>query len=478
MDNSQFRPNISASTPLLSRLQVKLIQQIDEEVAYETMYETVVEMAEELCGQDYVSVDKIIKTFHENRRDMSLLLHSIPRPVLRSIVMRMVAYDFHDRGSTKRTWLYEKEGPGAYIVTLSIVGRKGCTWSASENLEIVLLLQQYALAIDLCEKFGEYPGTPPLTDEERSALELARKIDKAYAKPADQLVVDDRSGSFIVPDDDIDDPTDTDCTTDGDMENSEDDAPASVPALEMPKYASRGIRGRSIHVRRLAEMLERRHLHDLDPTEPCKQSVNMVGNAGDIERRTQAHRLITSNLRNSAATWGVLIYCLKYAGLEPEETIIPVCKTWELKQINMAEILVTVLAGSLISVDGLNVKEPGTRPEKHAPADNMFEHCRRQVWRANPWFLENLGQSFPDIEGLLEFEEEFGEEPPFDELEEDIQKLEDAAKETAEQRLRDAQAAIESAERSLFLDPHNEENDDELRRILALENLGRGQEHE
>ncbi|KAI0019758.1 hypothetical protein F4780DRAFT_780071 [Xylariomycetidae sp. FL0641] len=63
----------------------------------------------------------------------------------------------------------------------------------------------------------------------------------------------------------------------------------------------------------------------------------------------------------------------------------------------MAEILFTVLAGSLITIQGLNIMRPGTKTEKNALSDRVFEDNRLQVWRDRPWLHENLLASVHDM---------------------------------------------------------------------------------
>ncbi|KAI2462954.1 hypothetical protein F4781DRAFT_418187 [Annulohypoxylon bovei var. microspora] len=454
MNSSQFPPTASAATPLISSLQMKLVNQIDQGVSYDDIYPTIIEMGEELLNQDLVPVHKMLQVLR-NRAQMSLLLHSIPRPVLRSIVMRMVAYDFHDRASDNRKWLYDKEGPGAYIATISVINREGCTWTARENVRVVSLLNKYSLAIETYEKYKSDGGSQ-LTEVELSAMKVAQEIDKAYPNTAGEAVANNEIIDDSVSDDDS-------------ISDDENDIGQDL-AWKIPRFAC-GLTGkRSRDARQLASMLEMRQIPGVDLDVPCKQSVCMVGNAGDVEKRTQAHRLITA-LKECVKCWGLLVSCLKYANLEVEETIIPVCKTWESKQINMAEILVTVLAGSLLSVSGLNVKQPGTRPEKKEPIPRMLQHCYSQVWRANPWFRENLAHSFPVTMALIEAEEKLGDPPP---LERTLDKIQQLGEERGEMvktlnRFKQTQAMVASVEELLVLDAHDDANDKAMAAALAFE---------
>ncbi|KAI4868250.1 hypothetical protein F4820DRAFT_456552 [Hypoxylon rubiginosum] len=352
--DSSIAPCLSAVTPFMSDLQIQLVNQIDQGVSYREIYWTVLRMARDLrdLGEDVVQFDPdiILDAFSDytSQREMMLLLHSIPRPVLRSIVMRMVAHDFWERDSESRKLLYDAEGPGAYIASVSVVGRDGCGWSIAENSQIVTYLEQYAHAIDLKEKDEDHYGGSPYSDDDVAAFRVSEEIDK------------------------VDDTT----TEDSQSQN-----------FSMPRFASSSRKNKSRHVWQLIALLKKRDDPNAPQKEPCKQCFCMVGNSDD----------------------GLLVSCLKYAGFEVQDTIVPICKAWRIDHINLSEILLTVLAGSLVSVGGLNVKQPGTKSEKNPPSDRAFEGCRLHVWRGNPWFEENLVHSYPQMKEYIDAESELGQ---------------------------------------------------------------------
>lgn len=59
---------------------------------------------------------------------------------------------------------------------------------------------------------------------------------------------------------------------------------------------------------------------------------------------------------------------------------------------NLAEVLGTILAGSMISVDGCNIKQAGTRDADTVP-DSEFEVGKKYVFAGTPWLVENLKHS-------------------------------------------------------------------------------------
>lgn len=278
----------------MSDLQIQLVNQIDQGVSYREIYWTVLRMARDLrdLGEDVVQFDPdiILDAFSDytSQREMMLLLHSIPRPVLRSIVMRMVAHDFWERDSESRKLLYDAEGPGAYIASVSVVGRDGCGWSIAENSQIVTYLEQYAHAIDLKEKDEDHYGGSPYSDDDVAAFRVSEEIDKVYrnrlALESNEEEPDTESDFSQRSNSQVDDTT----TEDSQSQN-----------FSMPRFASSSRKNKSRHVWQLIALLKKRDDPNAPQKEPCKQCFCMVGNSDDVEKRKQHHRLIGS-LTNTA----------------------------------------------------------------------------------------------------------------------------------------------------------------------------------
>ncbi|KAI3319418.1 hypothetical protein HD806DRAFT_508959 [Xylariaceae sp. AK1471] len=160
----------------------------------------------------------------------------------------------------------------------------------------------------------------------------------------------------------------------------------------MPRFASTKSQNRTDNINAMITTLQKRNHPDWDDDDDCFQSPLMVGNSNDTERREQSHCTISS-LSHSAKTWGLLLSSLKHLGLEAEETFVPVCKAWEVEHINLAEILLTIIAGSLVSIDGLNVHPPGTKSVKNPPDARILEQNNYHVMGVNPWIVENMEYS-------------------------------------------------------------------------------------
>ncbi|KAI0378638.1 hypothetical protein F5Y04DRAFT_283565 [Hypomontagnella monticulosa] len=134
----------------------------------------------------------------------------------------------------------------------------------------------------------------------------------------------------------------------------------------------------------------------------------------------------------------------------------------------MAEILLTILAGSLVCEQGLNVKQPGTKSEKAPPSDRAFGICRRDVFKTHPWLYENLLQSYPDLGEHLESLNKM-EDVSFEGLRAMVDKLDAVGK-----RMQTAIEGIEKAKEDLrrkreAIENTNQPTSDEVLDILAFE---------
>ncbi|KAF3056452.1 hypothetical protein GL218_06431 [Daldinia childiae] len=99
-------------------------------------------MGEELSSQDAAKAQDMVAALREDEgRQVTLLLHTIPWQVLRSIAMRMVAFDFWKRDSDNCALLYDKEGPGVYIAIISVVNRQGTP--TLEYLNVAELVEKF-----------------------------------------------------------------------------------------------------------------------------------------------------------------------------------------------------------------------------------------------------------------------------------------------------------------------------------------------
>ncbi|KAH9890728.1 hypothetical protein F4778DRAFT_796227 [Xylariomycetidae sp. FL2044] len=361
MDGSEpVKPVVCPAIPMLCAGQIQLVNQIDNGKNFREMFQTVKDMALSLDEATSMVSLHTIKDAFSNESDleeMEVLLHTVPRKVLRSTAMQTLSYDFWERGTPKRKeWLYDAEGPGAYICSLYIEGRQGKSWTQKENRDLMRTLGSYARAVESWDKVNCSLGSD--TAWGTSQFEDAHDVELA-------VTIDNMTRG----------------------ENGQKDV---EEAISTPlRFASSG-ENPAQHIRELISTLKLRGRPHGDPEDDCLQSFCMVGCSKEVVKRTQDHRLIGS-MGNSAKLWALMVSCLRYNGLDPSETIIPICKAWKVRQINLAEILFTVIAGSLVSVGGMNVHPPGTRSETTAiPSDKSLNECKALVFKHNEWYLENV----------------------------------------------------------------------------------------
>jgi phage terminase Nu1 subunit (DNA packaging protein) len=163
-----------------------------------------------------------------------------------------------------------------------------------------------------------------------------------------------------------------------------------------------GIR-RLSHSQNLLQLkaLELRRRRDLDQTGTIRQIQTpiQVGCSRNMGRRVWDHST-KDKLSRSSKAWALLVGCLTSIGLSPEWVSVPVVKVWKREQLEIAEILVTMLAGSLICDGGLNGIQPGTQSMEDEPA--KFELALRQIFKQKTWTEEQIQESATVIENRIQ----------------------------------------------------------------------------
>ncbi|KAI0599235.1 hypothetical protein F4775DRAFT_591684 [Biscogniauxia sp. FL1348] len=101
-----------------------------------------------------------------------------------------------------------------------------------------------------------------------------------------------------------------------------------------------------------------------------------VGCSKEVSGRTVNHSPDSTSLRKSSNVWGAFLSCLAHMGVRPRVCQVPVVKCWQQSHIPLAEILVTVIAGSLVLDDGFNVIQPGTSSTIEMKDQHAFEKCK------------------------------------------------------------------------------------------------------
>ncbi len=102
-------------------------------------------------------------------------------------------------------------------------------------------------------------------------------------------------------------------------------------------------------------MLQRRCVPEFNRNAFKIQSPAYVGCAHQVKRRMLDHDPDLDSLAGSSNMPKLTIACIRYMGLKPVVHTTPIVMVWKDSQISLSEILVTVLAQSLASLDGFNI---------------------------------------------------------------------------------------------------------------------------
>ncbi|KAJ3576732.1 hypothetical protein NPX13_g3601 [Xylaria arbuscula] len=144
------------------------------------------------------------------------------------------------------------------------------------------------------------------------------------------------------------------------------------------------------HVEEMVKVLGRRCLPGVDETVYQCQSPIMVGSSGNMSRRTAAH-LPNTLMSHTPKAWALMLSCMRVMGINYEVQSAPLFRAWQNeKQVKAAEVLGAVLAGSMVSVAGLNVEQPGLQHSDLKLSQEVFKEGERQVCAMKPWYRENL----------------------------------------------------------------------------------------
>ncbi|KAI0415220.1 hypothetical protein F5X98DRAFT_347314 [Xylaria grammica] len=249
-----------------------------------------------------------------NNGMMELLMHSISVAHIRAIVMGTIGWQISpERAGTSEALApspYHQNGPGTYIATISIQGCQGKGLSGNEYKHLADKVALYLMAYE-ASQLPEEQRTQTMTD----ALEWAYFVDSYYAQRQAKL----GTSAFL----------------------ESADSYNKVALLER--------NFRSFHACTIP----------LDPDAHLVQGMSYVGCAArDMTERSSFH-LQSSQYEGSYYTWWLTMSCTRDMGLQPVVRIIHAIRTWEPKQLPISEVLVTVLARSLVEDCGFNAWPPG-----------------------------------------------------------------------------------------------------------------------
>ncbi|KAH9907085.1 hypothetical protein F4778DRAFT_613623 [Xylariomycetidae sp. FL2044] len=356
MDGNAYQPEISAEIPLLSLHAIRLVRDLDAGASLDSLFTYVKEMARAFhTEQNFLSCPKTLEAFQDNtqtQREIQALFHTIPRPTLRSLVLGLLPHDLHDDDSANWANIYHPTGPGTYLIGISIRGRRGAFLSQVEIHEVIHLLNSYKVACEAWKTLDDADswGQSQLTDWQEACLALAMRIDNHMMVKRNEW----NSGR----------------------------------RFEKPRCFS----GRTglCNLEALIASLRNRLSADYDQEVYQLTAPAYVGCSHRVKKRAIHHDPDYGNLSGSSSMLKLLLCCIGEMGLRPQVHTIPIVMVWEENQIQLSEILVHVLAQSLVSLNGLNIIQPGTSPIPDERHRDLYDATKHHVWFRRLFLKENI----------------------------------------------------------------------------------------
>ncbi|RYP26369.1 hypothetical protein DL768_011737 [Monosporascus sp. mg162] len=343
-----------------------LVEQLDKGASHNALFPVVKAMAYQLTRQGQIPCVKISEAFadgSDTEKELKVLFHTIHRKTLRSLVLGFLAYDLHDEDSDNWKHIYAPNGSGTYVIATSIRGRHGSFLSRYEIKELSMFIEKYAVACTLWAKIKDsYGQASQVSQEEEELLKEAMMIDNQLLRKKNQeWRVGDR--------------------------------------FREPRCWSG--RNGTANAAALVKMLTRRRDGHFDGNVHQVQSPVYIGCAHQVKKRMLAHDPDLSSLAGSSSMLKLMLACIRYMGLKPMVRSVPMVMVWKEEQIPLSEILVTVLAQSLVTHHGLNIIQPGTNSSMDERTTDHHQSVIEHTWVRRSWFKDNLEKSLCFRSGKL-----------------------------------------------------------------------------
>ncbi|KAF2962747.1 hypothetical protein GQX73_g10825 [Xylaria multiplex] len=284
-----------------------------------------------------------------------MLTHSIPRDYICAMVMGTIGWRIHpERANTPEALQvspYNSNGPGTYIATMSITHRHGKGLFGNEYKMLADKVALYLKAYDA----SLIPDNQRTKDME-DALRWAYHVDFYYAAK----MVKRGKTAFI----------------------NAFDAYEKVSSLE----------------KRFRELYT--STTHLDPDAHLVQGMSYVGCATrDIDDISSAH-LQDHKFQGSNYTWWLTMSCIRDIGLWPSVHIVHAIRTWEPEQLPISEVLVTMLARSMVEEFGFNVASPGGITDSLASSPRDWDGDLYDVMHYRTYLPDQLDESSRGLDEL------------------------------------------------------------------------------
>ncbi|KAI1138011.1 hypothetical protein F5Y05DRAFT_418922 [Hypoxylon sp. FL0543] len=343
-------PGPDEQVPLLTGRRLEMFQALEEHDSYyelslifPSLADDVVELAKNIPGSNKAELE-ILADRHSNERAMFMLLHAIPKDLLKSLILGTVAFDF--LSSTTPPKHYDSEGAGAYVAAMAIEGRNGKWLSRIDVRDLRKNLNKYIRAYLAWKTHRGNPSKPDHVE----LCAFARNVDNQFgsreaSKPEDMRFINDDSimkiNSFIRSLDRRSDP--------------------SLPGSDLVYQIS---------------------------------SPLYVGCAKNMKNRATVYQP-ESGLKQANKLWSLVCCMLGYMGKTPIVKVVPVVRIWNKADLPRAEILTTLLASSLVTQDGFNGHGLGTALDSDTV--DALEESERYVLGHEPYLMQNIEASSQEM---------------------------------------------------------------------------------
>ncbi|KAI1855710.1 hypothetical protein JX265_012155 [Neoarthrinium moseri] len=352
--------------PLMSGLRLEMYEALEDNVSYYELSLLLTKHADALIAQNGVisqarsAAEKILQD-RERKRALSILLHTIPRTLLKSIIVGTVAHDFlNNQNDPPRPVHYSGEGGGTYVAAMCIAGRNGSFLNAIEIQELVDALRKYCVGY----RFQKVHGASPITPQHKAYDQWARGVDSAFgsrpSKAADALWI------------------------------ANDDALKRVELLILS----------------FTQRLHPSRHHGKSKTLYHRQGPLMVGCSKLLKVRMKQHDPFDpSHLSLTTYTWALTLCLIKAElHLTPQVVVKPVTHIWDNQHLGASEVLVTALASSYCFQDGFNVIGAGGQSGS-VDVDTLLA-SKRYVFVTHQFFEDNARATLDELQARHQFVED------------------------------------------------------------------------
>ncbi|KAJ4417883.1 hypothetical protein N0V82_005940 [Gnomoniopsis sp. IMI 355080] len=400
MEELQSNPPVAtAAIPLLEGTRLRLIKSLQVDESYYTIAMQLPALADEAAqlpryllsqfadrkgndnsismqdvganGKYKNRTEKYLRTSMEADWRNFVMFLSIPRPMLESIVLGTVAWDYDPERGLDRGHYKQAQQFGVYVVGLAVQGRKGAWLTATETQTLVKNMHKYLEAYDVWDEAGAWP----LSASGQEHKDFVAKVDNQFGIHKHDV------SRFIT----------------------------SANGREAMKDLLKGLE------KRTERSLQLEPRGDV----PMIQTPLYVGMSIELADRLPKHdptKGINSILTSSNKPFVFVLSLMKFQGQEPSPKALCVVRVWERRDLYFAETLVSALAHSMVCQDGFNRTECGDVGKTsgmgyHEDGEDyvkyrsrfFYDNCKAVVQdlQARKSHLSDLAELQPVLDGRL-----------------------------------------------------------------------------